>query len=494
MINRRDVFLTLATVATLSLTTTMPSVAQRGGQNNNKGENPDAQNPMTVTQGVPQRGAGNPNQNQDAPLPPGVKTTFVHLGNGEPAVLYEPVNPGPKAQIAIFTMHSAGDELTTSTCTELSKRGYRVFCVNNSNDKSRNFNDGVLDQVNLETKKAVAWLRKYPGVKKIVLWGHSGGSTVATSYQDIAENGVKACQDDVHIWKCPNSLADMPPADGIILGDANWGIANDVLTATDPSVTMDNGIKIVHPELDMFNPANGFNPAGSHYSPEFIHKFLVAQGKKNNEMIDLALKKYADIKAGEGDYDDDEPFFVAGSLFTQNKLYTSDMSLLNHTQKPWPLLHPDGSITTEIIHSVRVPTTNANPSHSFYAAALKTTVTGYLSTYAIRVDPDKYGYGPETAESGVIWRSSRASLPGNVEGITVPVLTMGMTGSFEMGAAETIHNHAKSTDKTLIYVEGASHGYPTCKACEKTPGQYGDTVKTIYDYADTWLSKPGRFM
>ena len=256
--NRRDVFLTLAAVAMLSLMTTMPCVAQRGGgRNNNQDENPDAQNPMTATQGAPRRGGGNPNQPQDAPLPPGVKTTFVHLGNGEPAVLYEPVNPGPKAQIAIFTMHSAGDELTTSTCTELSKRGYRVFCVNNSNDKSRNFNDGVLDQVNLETKKAVVWLRKYPGVKKIVLWGHSGGSTVATSYQDVAENGVKACQDDVHIWKCPNSLADMPPADGIILGDANWGIANDVLTATDPSVSMDNGIKIVHPELDMFNPANG---------------------------------------------------------------------------------------------------------------------------------------------------------------------------------------------------------------------------------------------
>ena len=128
-------------------------------------------------QGV--RGGGEGGPPPDAPLPPGVKSTFVHLGNGEPAVLYEPVNPGPKAQIAVFTMHSAGDELTTSTCTELSKRGYRVFCVNNSNDKSRNFNDGVLDQVNLETKKAVAFLRKYPGVTKIVLWGHSGGSTVA---------------------------------------------------------------------------------------------------------------------------------------------------------------------------------------------------------------------------------------------------------------------------------------------------------------------------
>ena len=489
---RHTVFPTLAAVAMLSLMTTMTSSAQRGGQNNSQGENPDAQNPMTVTQGAPRRGGGN--QNQDAPLPPGVKTSFVHLGQGEPAVLYEPVDPGPKAQIVIVTMHSAGDELTTSTCTELSKRGYRVFCVNNSNDKSRNFNDGALDQVNLETKRAVVWLRKYPGVKKIVLWGHSGGSTVATSYEDIAENGVKPCQDEVHIWKCPNSLAGMPPADGVILGDANWGIANDVLTATDPSVTMDNGMKIDHPELDMFNPANGFNAAGSHFSPEFVKKFLVAQAKKNNEMIDLALKKYADIKAGKGAYDDDEPFIVAGSLFTGNKLYTSDLSLINHTHAAWRLVHPDGSITTEIVHSVRVPTTRANPSHSFYGAALKTTVTGFLMTYAIRVDPDKYGYGPETAESGVIWRSSRGSIPGNVEGITVPLLTMGMTGSFEMGAAETIHNHAKSTDKTLVYIEGASHGYPTCKACETTPGQYGDTVKTIYDYADKWLSQPGRFM
>ena len=70
---------------------------------------------------------------------------------------------------------------------------------------------------------------------------------------------------------------------------------------------------------------------------------------------------------------------------------------------------------------------------------------------------------------------------------------MGMTGSFEMGSAETIHNHVKSADKTLVYIEGASHGYTPCKRCEKTPGQFGDTVKTVYDYADQWLSKPGRF-
>jgi hypothetical protein len=256
---------------------------------------------------------------------------------------------------------------------------------------------------------------------------------------------------------------------------------------------MDNGMRIVNPELDMFNPKNGFNPAGSTYSQEFIHKFLAAQGKRNNEMVDLALARYAAIKAGQGAYSDDEPFIVAGALFTQNKLYTSDLRLLSHTQSSWPLLRADGSLSNGIVRSVRVPTTTANASHSLLNAALKTTVLGYLSTYAIRVTDD-YGYGEETAETGVVWRSSRGSNPGNVEGIAVPFLTMGMTGSFEMASAETIHNHVKSRDKTLVYVEGAQHVYTPCTKCATRPGQYSNTVKSVFDYADGWLSKPGRFL
>jgi hypothetical protein len=120
-------------------------------------------------------------------------------------------------------------------------------------------------------------------------------------------------------------------------------------------------------------------------------------------------------------------------------------------------------------------------------------VRSFLSTYAIRVIDD-YGYGEETSMRGVEWTSSWASNPGNVEGVTVPFLTLGMTGSYESATAETIHNHTKSADKMLVYVEGATHGYSTCHKCEKTPGQYGDTVKTIYDYVDGWLSKTGRFL
>lgn len=423
---------------------------------------------------------------------PTIKTIFVHLGNGEPGVLYEPANPGPKAQIAVFAMHSAGDYLTHSSCTELSKRGYRVLCANNSNSKSGEFNDGILDGVLLQAKAAITFLRSYPGVKKIVLWGHSGGATVMTSYQDIAENGVAICQGEQMVRRCPDSLANLPPADGVILGDANWGIANDVLTGIDPSVTNDNGMVTVHPELDMYNPANGFNPAGSHFSTAFVRRFTAAQVKRYNDIVDLALERQAVIKAGKGMYSDNEPFIVAGAIFTGNKLYASDMSLLAHTQAAWPLIHKDGSVTTQIVHSVRVPSTTTNPSRT-WRGALKTSVNGFLSTYALRATGD-FGYGEVTAERGVIWRSTMASNPGNVEGIAVPFLTMAMTGSFEMGSAETIHNSVKGKDKTLVYIEGATHVYTPCVKCEKTPGQYGDTVKVTYDYADTWLSRPGRFI
>ena len=145
----------------------------------------------------------------------------------------------------------------------------------------------------------------------------------------------------------------------------------------------------------------------------------------------------------------------------------------------------------QIVRSVRVPSLTTNPSPTI-RAALKTTVTSFLSTYAIRVGDD-YGYGDDDALRGVDWSSSWAANPGNAEGISAPFLTVGMTGSYESATAETIHNHVKAADKTLIYIEGASHGYPACKRCEKTPGQYGDTVKLLYDYVDGWLSKSGRF-
>ncbi len=43
-------------------------------------------------------------------------------------------------------------------------------------------------------------------------------------------------------------------------------------------------------------------------------------------------------------------------------------------------------------------------------------------------------------------------------GVSAPLLVMGMTGGYEFLAAEIIHeNTPKVTDKTIAFVEGATH-------------------------------------
>ena len=99
---------------------------------------------------------------------------------------------------------------------------------------------------------------------------------------------------------------------------------------------------------------------------------------------------------------------------------------------------------------------------------------------------------------GVDWSSGYENTVNGVEGVTTPLLQVGLTGSFEFFIAETVREHAKSSDKTLAYVEGATHGFSPCTACALAKGQpanyYGDTTKTLYDFVDNWLAKPGRFL
>jgi hypothetical protein len=422
----------------------------------------------------------------------GVKTTYVRLANGIPAVLYEPTSLGPKSQIGLFVMHPSGDYLTFSACGELSKRGYRVLCANYSSSKTGAFDDGVLDSMLLVTKRGVNYLHSVPGVKKVVLFGHSGGATIMTAYQDIALNGVAICQDADKIHKCPDTLAGLPAADGVVLADANWGQAEMVLLSVDPAIESETSGMKLNPDLDMFNPKNGMTPQGAHFTKEFIQKFQTAEGKRNNALVAAAEARLALIEAGKGNFTDDEPFIIPGAFVAANKLFSADTSLLAHTQKPWPLLKGDGTVVNGIVYSVRVPESRANPAPQYGWGALKTTVKGFLSSYAIRVNSD-FGYDADSIH-GVDWTSTYASPPGNAEGITTPLLALGMTGHWEGLAAETIYDHAnKAQDKTLAFVEGGTHMYTPCVKCEKTPGQFGDTIKTTYDYIDGWLSKSGRF-
>lgn len=425
------------------------------------------------------------------------KSTPVSLANGIPGVLYEPVNRTAKADIAILAMHPDADYLRpgpANPCTQLVSRGYTALCANAPTSKAGFYSDMDFDKLFLNVKLGVEFLRKDSAVKKVILFGHSGGGAMMSGYQNIAERGLAACQDPQKLIKCPSTLAGLTPADGVMLIDASMGMPGSVMESIDPAVLDESsGVKL-DPSLDMYDPKNGFNPSGSHYSPEFIKRFFAAQHERMTRLIDQAEQRLQLIQAGKGNYKDDEPMVIPGALPADNKLNQQDTELMQHTRGEWPLLHANGRVTNEVIYTVRVPRGKESPT-PYERHALKTTVRTFLSTYSVRTTAD-YRYDA-TAFHGVDFNSSYGLTINNVEGISKPLLQMGMTGSYEFFYAETAREHAKSTDKTLAYVEGAVHGFTPCKECAVAKGlpadYYGDTVKTLFDYMDGWLSKAGRF-
>ena len=160
-------------------------------------------------------------------------------------------------------------------------------------------------------------------------------------------------------------------------------------------------------------------------------------------MIDAALERLHAIESGKGKYADDEPFIVPGGAQNSynNKLFPQDIRLLSRTQKAWPLLHADGSITTQIIPCVRRAKNDKSFSDSYRMGAIKSTVRTYLNSSAVRTT-DNFGYN-EDSMYGIDWLSSYNCTPGNMMGVSAPLLVMGMTGGYEFLAAEIIYEITK---------------------------------------------------
>jgi len=75
-----------------------------------------------------------------------------------------------------------------------------------------------------------------------------------------------------------------------------------------------------------------------------------------------------------------------------------------------------------------------------------------------------------------------------VQSISVPVLFAAMGAHYFIRDNERQYDMARSKDKDLIVIEGANHGLTPCTRCEKTPGQYSNTVKNFFDYVAKWMN------
>ncbi|MDR1060230.1 MAG: alpha/beta hydrolase [Clostridiales bacterium] len=403
----------------------------------------------------------------------------VDLGNRRVGTLYKPADGVPVSPVAVVTNYVA-----LMQGMELAKRGYLTLAMPDRQNAVAN-----PDELFRDISDAVSYMKRYPGVEKAVGLSWSGGCTTLSAYQAIAEHGVAVFKTDGMLIPC-SDIGELTPADGVIFLDSNWGNGAMTLFSLDPAVPETGGLPL-DPELDMYNPANGFDPNGSRYGDDFIRKFQKAQAGRMNRLIDRALERVAAIDAGKGHYIDDEPLVIPGGaqFAPYNKLFPHDVRLLSHTKEAYALLHADGTETREVIHTARLPRGGRNASGYYKQTARVTSVKDFLKTCAIRAAAE-FSYSQD-AVTGLEWDTCYTCTTGNVKRVSCPALVMGMTGNYEFLAAEEIYRRLASADKTIAFVEGANHDFTPNKAAEKTQGQFGDTVKTVFDYVDRWLRGRG---
>jgi hypothetical protein len=248
------------------------------------------------------------------------------------------------------------------------------------------------------------------------------------------------------------------------------------MRSLNPAVLDENDPSKIDPALDPFDAGNGYNSNGlSVYSSEFMQRYFAAQAARMNRLIDKALAMREEIKQGGGKTTDDAPFIVY-----RNRARLMDFSMSVHpgTTRPQKLLKNDGSISTEIVRSVRVAVDNAKLDKTLSNGTMFLTLTSFLSANAIRA---------KDSITDIDWCSSNNSTPCALRQITVPILVTAMGGHYFIADNEIHYDVAASQDKDFIVIEGSVHGQTPCEACSKVTGQsYSNVTKNLYDYVAGW--------
>ena len=381
--------------------------------------------------------------------------------------LYKP-DAGPAPHVAVLLIHRTSNFLSHIATTELARRGFLVLAMNprsDNNEAAVRFEENALD-----IKSGVEFLRRQPGITKVVLLGHSGGGPATSFYQAVAEKGVAYCRGPNKLVECNDTLAGLPRADGLILVDAHPGVSVNGLRSLNPAVLDERDPTKIDPSLDPYNPANGYDPKKPRYSDAFKQKYFKAQADRMNRLIDLA-------RAALAKKDDDVFLVVRGE---GARLMELDPSIHHATLEPRKLLKNDGTIVTQIVESVRpIGRGSEAQNASFTNGTRLLTAKSFLSANAIRA---------RDSMDDIDWCSSNNSTPCALKQITIPLLVTAMGGHYFIRDNEIHFQVAASADKDFIVLEGATHGINPCRACERTPGQYANSVRNYFDYIQRWIS------
>jgi len=386
--------------------------------------------------------------------------------------LYRP-DAGRERPVAVLLIHRVNNYLGHLAARELASRGYLVLAMNSRFDN--NEAAVIWEAIAQDVKLGVEYLRRERGIRKVILFGHSGGAATLGFYQAVAEQGTSYCNGPQKLTVCRAELANLPKADGVIFVDASLGNPIGLLRGLNPAVKTEGDPSGIDPALDPFNPANGFRPGGSTYSAEFKEKYYAAQSARMNRLIARALEEAHRLGTPAAPFPDDNAFLIVRA----DGARLADTTDSSRTAEPRKHLKNNGAIVTEVVKSSRPPAAAApEVNASFDGGARLLTLRSFLTTNAIR---------STNSMTGIDWCSSNNSTPCAVGRVGVPLLVAAMGGNTGLRDNEMLFEMAASPDKDFIVVEGATHNILPCTECETRKGEFGNATKNFFNYVAKWI-------
>jgi pimeloyl-ACP methyl ester carboxylesterase len=215
-----------------------------------------------------------------ATLDPGVRRELVAhaASDGFPltGVLHRPAARDP--DVAVLAMHPRVDFSHHYLVPGLTAGGYAFM---GSTTRYLNHDaDALHERLVLDVAGSVALLRTR-GFRHVVLLGNSGGGSLFAFYLEQAtkppaERLTHAPSGDA----VPLGESELPMADGFALLAAHPGEGRFLLDRLDPSVVDEADPIATDPDLDMYDPRNGYRPlreGPSRFSADFLAAFRAGQ-------------------------------------------------------------------------------------------------------------------------------------------------------------------------------------------------------------------------